>query len=163
MMLGLGCLSASEARKSIEWQVLVTIAAAFGVGAAIENSGAAAIIVNLAFGSIQNLGPLAALVCIYVLGFLVTELITNNAAAVLMFPFCLETAKLCDVSPLPFVIALMLAASASFMTPVGYQTNMMDYGPGGYQFSDFLKIGAPLNAILAVVALTLIPYFWPFH
>jgi di/tricarboxylate transporter len=105
----------------------------------------------------------AALACIYILGSLVTELITNNAAAVLMFPFCLETAKLYDASPLPFVIALMLAASASFMTPVGYQTNMMVYGPGGYQFSDFLKIGAPLNAMLAVVAVTLIPYFWPFY
>ncbi len=163
LMVGLGCLSSSEARKSVEWQVLVTIAAAFGVGAAIENSGAASALVNLAFGSIQHLGPLAALACIYILGSLVTEVITNNAAAVLMFPFCLETAKLYDASPTPFVIALMLAASASFMTPVGYQTNMMVYGPGGYQFSDFLKIGAPLNAILAVVAIALVPYFWPFY
>ena len=99
---------------------------------------------------------------IYVLVSLLTELITNNAAAVLMFPFCLETARLYDVHPRPFLIALMLAASASFMTPIGYQTNMMVYGPGGYRFVDFLRIGGPLNAVLAVVAVVLIPWIWPF-
>jgi di/tricarboxylate transporter len=93
---------------------------------------------------------------------LMTEMITNNAAAVLMFPFCLETAKLLDVSPRPFVMALVLAASASFATPIGYQTNMMVYGPGGYRFSDFLRVGAPLNLTLWVVAVTLIPLIWPF-
>lgn len=162
MMIGIGCLSTSEARKSIEWQVLVTIGASFGVGTAIEKSGAAAAIVEVVFGSIQSWGPIAALACIYILGSIVTELITNNAAAVLMFPFCVEVAKLYDASPVPFVIALMLAASASFMTPIGYQTNMMVYGPGGYRFSDFMKIGAPLNAILAVVAIVLVPLIWPF-
>jgi di/tricarboxylate transporter len=91
-----------------------------------------------------------------------TELITNNAAAVLMFPFCLETARLYDASPWPFLVALMLAASASFMTPIGYQTNMMVYGPGGYRFTDFLRVGGPLNLMLWVAAVVLIPLFWPF-
>lgn len=161
-MVGLGCISAGEARQSVEWQVLVTIAAAFGVGAALENSGAAATVAQHLFDSISVWGPIAALACIYLIGSILTELITNNAAAVLLFPFCLETAKLYDVSPRPFIIALTLAASASFMTPIGYQTNMMIYGPGGYRFGDFLRVGAPLNLILWVVAVLLIPRVWPF-
>jgi di/tricarboxylate transporter len=162
LMIGLGCISTGEARKNIEWQVLVTIAAAFGVGAALDNTGAASTIVETIFGSIKHLGPIAAIACIYLLGSLITELVTNNAAAVLLFPFCLETAKLYDSSPTPFIVTLMLAASASFMTPIGYQTNLMVYGPGGYRFSDFLRIGAPLNISLALIAIILIPLIWPF-
>lgn len=161
-MVMLGCLSPSEARTSIEWQVLVTIAAAFGVGSALQNSGAAAAVAEAMFASIHTWGPIAALACLYLLASIMTELITNNAVAVLLFPFCLETARLYEVSPRPFIVALMLAASASFMTPIGYQTNMMIYGPGGYRFSDFLKIGTPLNLILWVVAVILIPMFWSF-
>jgi di/tricarboxylate transporter len=108
------------------------------------------------------LGVVAALAAVYLTGSILTELITNNAAAVLLFPFAVETARLCGASPRPFLVALMLAASASFMTPIGYQTNMMVYGPGGYRFGDFLRIGGPLNAVLAVVAVLLIPLFWPF-
>lgn len=162
LMIGFGCISTGEARKNIEWQVLVTIAAAFGVGAALENSGAASTIVDVVFGAIKHLGPIAAIACIYLLGSIITELVTNNAAAVLLFPFCLQTAKLYEVSPTPFIITLMLAASASFMTPIGYQTNLMVYGPGGYRFSDFLRIGAPLNLSLALIAIFLIPRIWPF-
>ncbi|HMO12546.1 MAG TPA: SLC13 family permease [Pirellulaceae bacterium] len=162
LMILMGCISAGEARKSIEWQVLITIAAAFGVGAALQNSGAAEAIVNLVFGSIKGLGPVVALAGIYLLGSLITELLTNNAAAVLMFPFCIETANLYESSPMPFVVALMLAASASFMTPIGYQTNLMVYGPGGYRFTDFIKIGAPLNIILGFTAVVLVPLIWKF-
>ncbi len=161
-MVAVGCISAGEARRSIEWQVLVTIAAAFGVGTALENSGAATAIATTLVDGTKALGPIAALAVIYLLGSILTELITNNAAAVLMFPFCLETARLYDASPTPFLIALILAASASFMTPIGYQTNMMVYGPGGYRFMDFVKIGTPLNATLWVVAVVAIPVIWPF-
>ena len=80
-----------------------------------------------------------------------------------MFPFCLETARLYNADSRPFLIALILSASASFMTPIGYQTNMMVYGPGGYRFTDFLKIGGPLNLLLAIVAVVLIPWIWPFY
>jgi di/tricarboxylate transporter len=161
-MVGCGCISGGEARRSVEWQVLVTIGAAFGVGSALQNSGAAALVASALFNSIEIWGPVAALAAIYLLGSILTELITNNAVAVLLFPFCVEMAKLYDVSPRPFIVALMLAASASFMTPIGYQTNMMIYGPGGYRFFDFFKVGAPLNLILWFVAVLLIPVFWSF-
>jgi di/tricarboxylate transporter len=161
-MVALGCISAADARRSVEWQVLVTIAAAFGVGAALERSGLATGVASGLVEATVPLGIVGTLAAIYLLGSLLTELITNNAAAVLLFPFCLETARLCGTSPRPFLIALMLAASASFMTPIGYQTNMMVYGPGGYRLGDFLRIGAPLNVLLGAVAVTLIPIFWSF-
>ncbi|MEX1040990.1 MAG: SLC13 family permease [Pirellulaceae bacterium] len=164
LMVGVGCVSAGEARNSIEWQSLITIAAAFGVGQALDNSGLANLMATTLVDSTRFLGPLAAVAVFYLLGSLMTELITNNAAAVLLFPFCLETARQYDdASPYPFLMALILAASASFMTPIGYQTNMMVYGPGGYRFMDFVRVGAPLNFILWLVAVALIPVFWPFH
>ena len=164
-MILLGCISGGDARQSIEWQVLLTVAASFAIGAALEETGAARYIAGGIVQATQSCGswaPWVALAAIYLLAMLMTEMITNNAAAVLMFPFCLETAKLLDVSPRPFVMALVLAASASFATPIGYQTNMMVYGPGGYRFSDFLRVGAPLNLTLWVVAVMLIPLIWPF-
>ncbi len=162
LMIGMGCLSAHDARQSIEWQVLITIAASFGVGTALQNSGAAAYVAQAVVGSTTAWGPIAGLIAIYAFGSIITELITNNAAAVLMFPICVETAKLYSADPRPFIIALALSASASFMTPIGYQTNMMVYGPGGYRFMDFIRIGAPLNLLLGIIAIVLIPIFWPF-
>jgi di/tricarboxylate transporter len=160
--VAMGGVSTGDARRSIEGQVLVTIAAALGVGAALEASGAAPAIATAFVDLARPWGPLAALAAIYALGSVLTALVTNTAAAVLMFPFCLETARLYDADPRPFLIALILSASASFSTPIGYQTNMMVYGPGGYRFGDFFRIGAPLNLLLAVVALLLIPLIWPF-
>lgn len=162
LMIALGCLSANDARQSIEWQVLITIAASFGVGTGLQNSGAATFLAQAVVDSTAAWGPIAGLIIIYAFGSIITELITNNAAAVLMFPICVETAKLYSADPRPFVIALALAASASFMTPIGYQTNMMVYGPGGYRFVDFMRIGAPLNFILGCIAIVLIPILWPF-
>ncbi len=165
-MIAFGCISAGDARRSVDWQVLVTIAGSFGIGIALDKTGAAAVVAGLLVDATQALGPaagpIAALAVLYLFGSIVMEALSNNAAAVLMFPICLATAQQLDVSPRPFIIALALAASASFMTPIGYQTNLMVYGPGGYRFSDFFRVGAPLNAILAVVAIVLIPYFWPF-
>ena len=110
--------------------MLVTIAATFGIAAALNNSGAIAAITNVLFTATQGAGPLAALAVIYVFGSLLASLVTNNGAAILLFPVCLETARLYDVSPYPFIMTLALAASASFMTPFGYQTNLLVYGPG---------------------------------
>lgn len=162
LMVAVGCLSPGEARNSIEWQVLITIAASFGVGAALENSGAAAAVAAAIFDATQYWGPMAALICIVLVSSILTELVTNNAAAVLVFPFCLQTAKLYDVDPRPFLMALVLAASSSFTTPIGYQTNLMVYGPGGYRFTDFLRIGTPLKLALSALAVALIPLIWPF-
>ncbi|MCB1314443.1 MAG: SLC13 family permease [Leptospiraceae bacterium] len=162
LMLATRVIAPGTAHQSIEWQVLVTIGAAFGLGVAYERSGAAVALVSLLVESTEALGPLAALAVIYLVGSIMTELITNNATAVLLFPFCIETARLYKVDVMPFFAALILAASASFMTPIGYQTNMMVYGPGGYRFTDFLRVGLPLNLILWLLAIVLIPLIWPF-
>ncbi len=162
LMVVFGCISTGDARRSVDWQVLITIGAAFGVGTALHKSGAATAIARLLVGVTEPWGPVATLAAIYLLGMLVTEVITNNAAAVLVFPFCLEVARFHDVSARPFLMALVLAASASFMTPIGYQTNMMVYGPGGYRFSDFFRVGAPLSFLLWITATCLVPLFWSF-
>ena len=163
LMVCTRCVSASSARKSIEWQVLITIAAAFGVGNAIQTSTLGNVAAQAIVAITHQWGPHATLAAVYITTVLVTEVITNNAAAVLMFPLCLQTATVLGVQERPFIIALALAASASFASPVGYQTNMMVYGPGGYRFTDFLRIGLPLNIILCVVAIVGIPYIWPFN
>ena len=162
LMILSGCISPGDARESIEWQVLITIASAFAVSAALENSGAVEQVTDMVVDGARTWGPVAALAGIYLLTSLLTAVITNNAAAVLLFPFCLETARLLEVSPRPFLMALVLAASASFITPIGYQTNMMVYGPGGYRFSDFMRAGLPLNLVLWGVAVLMIPWIWPF-
>ncbi len=162
LFVATGCISPGDARRSVNRQVLITIASSFGLAEALQKTGAATAIAELLVQSTEAWGPIATLAVIYFLGAMVTELITNNAAAVLLFPFCMETARLLNVSPQPFVVALMLAASASFMTPIGYQTNMMVYGPGGYQLKDFLRIGGPLTICLWIVAVVLVPVFWPF-
>jgi di/tricarboxylate transporter len=160
-MIVAGCISAGEARRSLEWQVLVTIAAAFGIGAAMQESGAAQSVAMAIVNATAGFGPLATLAASYLFAALLTGLITNNAVAVLMFPVFLDTARLCHADSRPFLMALTLAASASLMTPIGYQTNMLVYGPGGYRFTDFVRIGAPLTLILWGVAVLLIPIFWP--
>ncbi|MEZ6043183.1 MAG: SLC13 family permease [Planctomycetaceae bacterium] len=157
-----GCLSSGDARRSVEWQVLITIAASFAVGDALRNSGAAAAVAQTLVKATESFGPVAALICFYLIASILTEMVSNNAVASLMFPLCLETARLLEVSPRPFLIALMFAASASFATPIGYQTNMMVYGPGGYRFSDFLRVGLPLNTLLWLTATILIPMLFPF-
>jgi di/tricarboxylate transporter len=161
-MVAMGCISSGDARRSIEWQVLITIASAFAIGSALENTGVATAFAEVLLGYTTVWGPLAALATVYFLVSLFTELITNNAAAVLMFPICLEIARVGNLDSRPFMMTLVLAASASFLTPIGYQTNMMIYGPGGYRFSDFLKVGAPLKLLFFGVTLVLVPIIWPF-
>jgi di/tricarboxylate transporter len=160
-MLVTGCLSVSDARRAVEWQVLVAIASAFGIGEALHRTG-----VDLRLAeSLVSLGastPLAGLVALYVATALLTEMITNNAAAALMFPFALSLAAQLGCSPMPYCIAVMFAASASFATPIGYQTNLMVQGPGGYRFSDYLRAGIPLQIVVGAVTLSLIPWFFPF-
>lgn len=156
------CITASRARRSVDLPVLVVIAASFALGNAMSETGAAAAIAGSLLGNGDGISPWLALVLIYVLTAFFTEVITNNAAAVLMFPIALALSEHLGVSFLPFAVAVMFAASASFITPLGYQTNLMVYGPGRYQFTDYMRVGVPLSLLVGVIAVTLIPVFWPF-
>ncbi len=151
-----------EARRSIELNVLIVIAASLGISRALEKTGAAGILAQLIIDSFRNLGPLGLLAAIYLATSVLTEVITNNAAAALVFPIAMAASAKAGLDPMPFAIAVAVAASASFATPIGYQTNLMVYGPGGYRFSDFLKIGIPMNLIFMTVALIIIPLVWSF-
>jgi di/tricarboxylate transporter len=155
------CCSIRSARRSIEWEVLIVIAAAIGVGQALQHTGAASVIAsNLIQFAAGN--PWVALAIVYALTSMFTEVITNNAAAVLVFPIALATSQNLDVNFMPYAVAVMMAASASFATPLGYQTNLMVAGPGGYRFSDYVRIGLPLNVLLGIVTVSLTPFIWPF-
>lgn len=162
LMVATRCISSNEARRSIEWPVLIAIGASFAVGKALEASGVATLFAGGLVALTRPLGPATALATIYLATLVLTEVISNNAAAVLAFPFCLQTARLLEVSDRPFIIAVTLAASQAFASPIGYQTHMMVYGPGGYRFADFLRVGVPLNLLLALVSVALIPVFWSF-
>ena len=157
-----GCLGIREAYKAVEWNVLFLIYGMLGIGLAMDKTGGAEWIASGVVGSMSQLGPLPILAGIYLLTLILTELVTNNAVAILMTPIAVSVAMSLDVSPRPFLVAIMFAASASFITPIGYQTNTYVYGAGGYKFGDFIKVGLPLSLILWVTAMFLIPWFWPF-
>jgi di/tricarboxylate transporter len=161
-MVATGCISAGDARKSVDLPVLIAIAASFGVGKALEQSGVAKLFAGLLVEGTRSLGPSATLAAIYFGTMVLNELISNNAAAALSFPFCLESARLLGVSERPFIMAVTLAASYAFASPIGYQTHMMVFGPGGYRFTDFMRVGIPLNLLMFIVAVVLIPLIWPF-
>jgi di/tricarboxylate transporter len=145
-----------NAFSHIDWNVIIVIACSFGLSAALKNSGASKMVSQIFTTS----SPLIALIGIYIITNILTELITNNAAAALMFEIALETAGKFDLNPAPFVIALAIAASASFATPIGYQTNTIVYGPGGYKYTDYLKVGLPINIIYLIGTIILVPLFW---
>ncbi len=154
------CISPSDAHKSVRWNVLLVIASAFGLARALQNSGVAQFLANNLVIATSALGVIALLAVVYFLTSFYTEIITNNAAAALIFPIALATAKHAGLDPRPFLIAVAIAASASFATPLGYQTNLMVYGPGGYKFRDFIKIGVPMNLLVGVLAISLIYIFY---
>ncbi len=160
-VLATGCIGLRDARRSIDLRLLVVIASAFALGTAVASTGLAAAVA----ATLQRWGggdPMTTLVLVYVLTVLFTELLSHSAAAILVFPIGLAAAQQLGVHPMPFVMAVMVGASASFMTPLGYQTNMMVYGPGGYRFTDYLRVGTPLSILVGTVALVLIPRVWPF-
>lgn len=161
-MLITKCVNANTARRSIELQVLIVIGASFGIGKALELTGAADVI-SRSFLSIVGDNPIFVLAGVYLLTMVMTEMITNNAAAIIMFPIAFATANQLGLNFMPFAIAITMAASASFSTPIGYQTNLMVYGPGGYKFNDYFKIGIPLNLIMWVISVIIIPQVWSFH
>ena len=156
------CCTATEARRSIEWPVLIVVATALGLGKAIEKSGAAGL---LAGGVLEIVGtnPWLVLLGIYLVTSVVTEFVSNNAAVAIVFPIAQATAAKLGVDFTPFVIAIMMAGSASFATPIGYQTNLMVYGPGGYTLKDFLRIGIPMNIVTCIATVGVTPFFFPFR
>jgi di/tricarboxylate transporter len=156
------CLDPEEVYDAIDWRVIVLLAGVLPLGIAMQKSGAADLISGYTMGLVGGYGPVAALAAIYLLTAALTEAMSNNATAVLMVPIAAATAATLGVSPTPFLIAVAFAASTSFATPVGYQTNTMVYNVGGYRFTDFLKIGLPLNIIFWIMAMIFIPIFWSF-
>jgi di/tricarboxylate transporter len=140
---------------------LLAIASSLGLAEAMDKTGAAAAGAELLVSVTRSLGPIAALAALYLGTMILNELVTNNAAAALSFPLALETARTLGAESRPFIIAITLAASFAFASPIGYQTHMMVYGPGGYRYSDFLRVGLPLNLLLWVTALIIVPVIWP--
>jgi di/tricarboxylate transporter len=161
-ILVLRCIDSEEAWGSIDGSILVLIFSMLIIGAGLERSGGVNLIVNALAPTLAELPPLATLVAIYIISSVLTELVTNNAVAVLVAPIAIGLATQMGVDPRPFLIAVMIGASASFATPIGYQTNTLVYGAGNYRFSDFLKIGIPMNVIVGVATCTAIYLLYDF-
>jgi di/tricarboxylate transporter len=161
LVIATRCVGWQAARRSISWEVLLTIAASFGIGRAIEVTGLAASLAGY-FTQLASDSPWFSLSIIYATTILLTELLTNNTAAVLAFPIAMATATNLGANPMPFIIAVMIAASCGFATPLGYQTHLMVFGPGGYHFRDYLRIGIPLDILFLVLTVLLVPFIWPF-
>ena len=155
------CLTMRQAYAALDLSVLVLIGGAIALGAAMEQTGTAAYLANAVVDAVGGYGPRVVLSAVYLLTVIFTEMMSNTAAAVLMVPIALGVAQGIGVDPRPFAIAVAFAGSAAFSTPIGYQTNTMVYGPGGYRFLDYTRVGLPLNLILWLLASLLIPFWWP--
>jgi di/tricarboxylate transporter len=155
-------LTLRQARDAVDLQIVVLIAAAFGLGAAVSSSGLAEAVAGGLVSAMSPLGDIGSLAAVMVATIILTELVSHNAAAALMFPIAVAAAATIGADPRPFVVAVMMGASLSFLTPLGYQTNLMVYGLGGYRFSDFSRVGVPLNVVTITLSLILIPIVFPF-
>lgn len=158
-LVAFGVLTAGEARSAVDLDVIIMVASSFGLGAGMENSGLADWLAGGIVGAFQGLGPLGVLLGIILATSLVTELITNNAAAALVFPIAWAAALQTGADPRLFAMVVAVMASTSFLTPIGYQTNTMIYGPGGYRFTDYARLGAPLNLVV-IATIMLVAHFW---
>lgn len=161
LVLATGCIDAEEAFEFVEGRLLALIFSMLGVGAALQHSGAVSMIVDQVAPGLSALPPFFLIWAVYLLTSVLTELVTNNAVAVIITPIAISIGVALGVDPRPLVVAVMIAASASFATPIGYQTNTLVYGPGGYKFTDFLKVGIPLNLSMGILASATIPLIWP--
>ena len=161
MVLG-RCISIEEAYKAIDWKVIFLLGGILPLGLAMQQTGTAAWLANTVMKPLIEMGPVVVLACLYLITAALTEVMSNNASAILLVPIALSIAEIMGVSARPFLIAITFAASTSFATPIGYQTNTMIYAPGGYKFSDFARIGIPLNIIFWIATVLLAPVIWPF-
>jgi di/tricarboxylate transporter len=155
------CVDAEEAFSFVDGRLMAMIFAMLAVGQALEHTGTVNIIVDSLAPWMQGLSPFATLIAVYFLGLVMTEVLSNNAVAVLLTPIAIALAQSLGHDPRPYVVAVMFSATVAFATPIGYQTHMMVYGPGGYRFSDFIRVGVPLDIICGIVACLIIPIFWP--
>lgn len=155
------CVEPDEAFAAVDWRIITLIIAMLAIGKAIENTGLIEILVGAAAPVLSMTPPIIALALVYVLASMLTEIVTNNAVAIIVTPIAIALADSLGVDARAFVVAVMFAASASFLTPIGYQTNTLVYTVGGYKFTDYLRLGSPLNAITGVIAILIIPIFWP--
>jgi len=161
IVLAFRCVEPDEAFKSVDWRIIALIVAMLSIGTALEESGLVETMVAYASPWLGTAGPFVALVAIYLLSLTLTELVTNNAVAVVVTPIAISLANALGADPRPFAVAVMFAASASFLTPIGYQTNTLVYGAGGYKFTDFYKYGFPLTIVVMIATLVMIPLIWP--
>lgn len=155
------CIDADEAFSFVDGRLLALIFSMLAIGAALQSSGAVSLIVEAIAPYLGQVPPFLIVWAIYLLTSVLTELVSNNAVAVVVTPIAIGLAQTMGIDPRPLVIAVMIAASASFATPIGYQTNMLVYGPGGYKFTDFMRVGIPLNLTVGLLASALIPFIWP--
>jgi len=155
------CVEVDEAVQAVDWRVLGLIAGMLAIGTAMQNTELVAIIVDAIEPWLMGLAPILALACVYILTTALTELVTNNAVAVIITPVAIGLAQALGLDPRPFVVAVMIAASASFITPIGYQTNTLVYNAGGYRFTDFLRLGLIMDATTFATAMLIIPLVWP--
>lgn len=162
LMIMTGCITNEQAYRSVNWKVIFLLAGVLPLGIAMQKTGAAKLLVDNLIQQLESFGPTAVLSAFFFLSMMLTNLISNNATAVLLAPISIEAATGIGVNPTPMLVAVTLAASLSFMTPIGYQTNTMIFGPGQYTFTDFVKVGTPLNLLFWIIGTFAIPYFWPF-
>ena len=160
-LIAMRCVSGREARRCVDWSILMVIGAGFGIATAMEKTGAAAMVASVIADVAGMASPLVTLAVLYLTALALAELLHHNAAVAIMFPIAVATANQLNVDPRPFIMAIAIAGCCAFASPVTYQTHLIVYGPGGYRFTDFVRVGLPLNIITGTVALVLIPWVWP--
>jgi di/tricarboxylate transporter len=160
-MLATRCLTGRVARQSVDWSILIVIGAGFGVAAAMQKTGAATYVAHLLAAGALDASPVVTLAVVYAATLLLAELLHHAAAVAIMFPIAVALAGQVGADPRPFIITVIMGGCCAFASPVTYQTHLIVYGPGGYRFADFVRVGLPLDLLCGVLAVQLIPIFWP--